>query len=635
MPVAEQVELPAQCFDDGPIGVGRLGIRIGQIVASQEQSPGDDRLPVDPPEGLQVGRLLVLSKDLGRDAQQVARLDEPAIAHVSDPIEHDHTMGKILAEPNQPSGGLGHRLERQDAGHHRETGKVLGQILLGIGQTLHGRDVRVRFQLDDLIDEHESHGRQYSRTLETRQPRPLPAAPLAIHRPGTDEQQAGEPGEQSSCAPLAATVRFGKLARFTTKSAPRAQNDTSREETIMYLSRFGVKNYKCLGEIDIPLTPIHVFIGENDAGKTSLLEAMEALCASSEQVLTDIFPKPWEGRELVYHGSQQASVELSGQWEPSEHDSEEGEKAPIRYGFTVDFPLDGVQCKTPGDWVEAGPTTQPLVSIKQKLPQTAVFRERHGNPLPQDETIGMWCQRLTQIIRRTQKYSFNPRQMAMPAAFDKGRRFRMDPDGFGLATLLDDLLGHDRKAFTELEEQYCSLFPQFTTIQTRTEIGLDRHEQPTGIPAASAKDGKAIYLKTRSGKEIRAQRASDGAILFLGLLALAYLPEPPKLLLLEEPENGIYPKRLGQVLELLKQLVSREEGIRFPQIIMTTHSPYVLSFFEPEQVTFLSRPADQPNGPVRARPLRDAPNIKERMGNEFFLGELWYNLSEEELFGDE
>ncbi len=24
----------------------------------------------------------------------------------------------------------------------------------------------------------------------------------------------------------------------------------------MFLSRFGVKNYKCLGEIDIPLTPI-------------------------------------------------------------------------------------------------------------------------------------------------------------------------------------------------------------------------------------------------------------------------------------------------------------------------------------------------------------------------------------------
>jgi len=367
----------------------------------------------------------------------------------------------------------------------------------------------------------------------------------------------------------------------------------------MYLSRFGVKNYKCLGEIDIPLTPIHVLIGENDAGKTSLLEAMGALCASSEQLLRQVLPKPWEGRELVYHGSSQASVELTGQWDPSERESEEGEETPFRYGFAVDFPLNGTSCKMSAYVAPAG----------HKLPSPS--------------------------IRPAQKYSFNPRQMAMPAAFDNRRRLRMDPDGFGLATLLDDLLGHDPRAFLELEREYCTLFPQFTKVRTRTEIGLDRHEQPTGIPIASAKDGKAIYLETQSGKEIRAQRASDGAILFLGLLALAYLPEPPKLLLLEEPENGIYPKRLGQVLELLKQLVGREEGVRFPQIIMTTHSPYVLSFFEPEQVTFLSRPADKPDGPVRARPLRDAPNIRERMGDEFFLGELWYNLSEEELFGDE
>ena len=67
---------------------------------------------------------------------------------------------------------------------------------------------------------------------------------------------------------------------------------------------------------------------------------------------------------------------------------------------------------------------------------------------------------------------------------------------------------------------------------------------------------------------------------------------------------------------------------------MTTHSPYVLSFFEPEEVTFLSRPKDRPDGPVRARPLRDARKVIEGMGSEFYLGELWYNMSEEELFGE-
>ena len=34
---------------------------------------------------------------------------------------------------------------------------------------------------------------------------------------------------------------------------------------------------------------------------------------------------------------------------------------------------------------------------------------------------------------------------------------------------------------------------------------------------------------------------------------------------------------------MLKQTVHRTEGVRFPQIILTTHSPYVLSFFEPRR----------------------------------------------------
>jgi predicted ATPase len=170
----------------------------------------------------------------------------------------------------------------------------------------------------------------------------------------------------------------------------------------------------------------------------------------------------------------------------------------------------------------------------------------------------------------------------------------------------------------KLRAEFCAQFPQFRSIQVRSEG-----------------PGKGIAFETKSGRIVRAQQASDGAILFLGFLALSFLPEPPTLLLIEEPENGIYPKRLDEVIKLLKGLVYHKDGTPFPQIVFSTHSPYVLTSFEPEEVTFLSRPPGDPEGPVRARPLRDAPNIRERLaGGEFYLGELWYNLTEEELFGD-
>ena len=225
--------------------------------------------------------------------------------------------------------------------------------------------------------------------------------------------------------------------------------------------------------------------------------------------------------------------------------------------------------------------------------------------------------------------------MVVPASIDPIRKFRMDPDGFGLATLLDDILSFDPGTFIALRDEFCKFFAQFRSVRLESEKATARHYQSDGMHQYSPTIGKGIYFETRTGQTIRARHASDGAILFLGLLALSHVPNPPNLLLLEEPENGVYPKRLGQVIKLLKGLVGSTSRVRFPQIILTTHSPYVLSFFEPEEVTLLSRSPDGPDAPVRARPLRDAPHIKERMAEEaFYLGELWYNLSEKELFGD-
>ncbi len=397
----------------------------------------------------------------------------------------------------------------------------------------------------------------------------------------------------------------------------------------MYLSRFGVKNYKCLGEIDIPLTPIHVLIGENDAGKTSLLEAMAAFFASSDRDLCSIFPEPWDGRELVLHESRNPRIELWGELEDTASESDELAGPIFRYGIAVDFPKKGRNCGLSGDWIEQQGKRQELSSARQ---QTTVKLFKQGHNIRKD--IRQEADMISNVLKPAHKYGLNPKLMAIPAVIDPARMFRLDPDGFGLPTLLGDISDYEPELSIHLRKEFCSFFPQFRNVRVESEDALQRRYTPDGMHTFGTGAGKGIYFETQSGEKIRARQASDGAILFLGFLALAHLPDPPKLLLIEEPENGIYPKRLGEVIELLKELVNRTEGVRFPQIIMSTHSPYVLSLFEPEEVTFLSRPPDNPDGPVRARPLRDAKNIKERMADGFYLGELWYNLSEEDLFGE-
>ena len=401
----------------------------------------------------------------------------------------------------------------------------------------------------------------------------------------------------------------------------------------MFLSRFGVKRYKCLGDIDVPLTPIHVLIGENDAGKTSLLEAMAAFCASSENDLREVFPGPWDGRELVLQGRSEPSIELWGEWEAWADGESRAPHPKFRYGMTVDFPLTGPNCSTQDNWIEVDGERRSLMPPGSRWARTSVHSLKRGEELPSTLPIAD-LKTISSVLKPAHKYALDPKLMAIPAAFDTERRFMLGPDGFGLGTLLDDILSYEAERFIHLRGEFCRLLPQFRSVRIMTEMGLKRVRARRGRYTIQEQDGKGVWFETQSGQTVRAEQASDGAILLLGFLALAHLPDPPNLLLIEEPENGIYPTRLRQVIELLKDLVHRTEGVRFPQIILSTHSPFVLSLFKPEEVTFLSRQSDKPDAPVRARPLRDAPNIEEMLGNEFYLGELWYNMSEKELFGE-
>lgn len=79
-----------------------------------------------------------------------------------------------------------------------------------------------------------------------------------------------------------------------------------------------------------------------------------------------------------------------------------------------------------------------------------------------------------------------------------------------------------------------------------------------------------------------ADELSEGTLYFLALLCIVHQPNPPKLLLLEEPEKGIHPRRIKEVLDFIFQLAEDKDI----QVIMTTHSERVLDEFEdiPEAV---------------------------------------------------
>ncbi len=76
------------------------------------------------------------------------------------------------------------------------------------------------------------------------------------------------------------------------------------------IESFYVNNYKCLVDVRIPLTPIHVIIGQNDSGKTSVLEAMLTLSRSTAEQVHHIFPGNQFIPELFYTDGVGATIEF-------------------------------------------------------------------------------------------------------------------------------------------------------------------------------------------------------------------------------------------------------------------------------------------------------------------------------------
>jgi predicted ATPase len=226
-------------------------------------------------------------------------------------------------------------------------------------------------------------------------------------------------------------------------------------------------------------------------------------------------------------------------------------------------------------------------------------------------------------------YRWNPRLLALPAAQDSKRRFRMRPDGFGLVQFLDDILGYDRDQFDALEKKFCSIFPEIASLKLVGQMAFrspsDDVEEVTRLDQA---EGKGLYFELRAGKRlVPATQASDGALLVLAYLTVLSSPERPSLLLVEEPENGIHPKRLRDVLRILRDLVAQQSRT---QVVFTTHSPYAVDLLEPNEVTLCTKRVD---GSVEVKRMADSETVREQH-SLFTLGEIWTAEGDETLARD-
>ncbi len=163
------------------------------------------------------------------------------------------------------------------------------------------------------------------------------------------------------------------------------------------------------------------------------------------------------------------------------------------------------------------------------------------------------------------------------------------PDAANIAWLVKELQ-EDKETHEEWCEHIRIALPTIKTIQ-----------------AATREDDNFAYftVEYQSGLKVNSASVSDGTLAIIAYTILPFLPghRLPKLITIEEPENGIHPKGIEAVLEAIS-------SVKTSHVWVTSHSPIVVAHTEPDKLLCLRATSEG----VVATPGTQHPRLKEWKG---------------------
>ena len=366
----------------------------------------------------------------------------------------------------------------------------------------------------------------------------------------------------------------------------------------MSLQSLRVRNFKAVvNSKTVKLGPLTAFIGNNGAGKSSLIEALETYQAIVRDGL-DLAMQRWLGIEHVRHKGQEAK-ERMGQavnpiaWELALGDSP---RKVRRLSMTVNN----------------DPAANRMFIASERFTLPAGIwcdRDSTNRTVPYDSGRSLLALRLEAEILETrdevlawQFLTLSPEHMGLPVSQQRTKgHVRLASDGSNVADFLLDLRRQDVNAFNGIVETMAFVLPYAKDIQpTLTSSEIER---------------KAWLQLSEDTFKVPGWLLSTGTLRMLALLALLRHPKPPPLIVVEEIENGLDPRSIHLIVEEIRSAVL--SGVT--QVIVTTHSPYLLDLLTLEHLVVVER--DAKGHPHFTRPA-DHAHLRN-WAQEFAPGKLY------------
>jgi predicted ATPase len=369
-------------------------------------------------------------------------------------------------------------------------------------------------------------------------------------------------------------VHHGGLELRTGKDKSKARAADAKKP-ILRLKSLSLEGFKAVKRGRIALGDLTLLIGRNGSGKSSVVEALQWLqesMVSGLQAATEGRFKRYEELRNKRSTSTALHLEFSGSSEEPVHYTLRVAKAAGKYvrPIVVD---EGLRTRRRAPqwpiWTTKGQKGPAVRNISEANP------ERDGDRLALSTAprSGGAVQNVVDFLRRMVVLRLSPTSMVHTVSLEpRARGAVLDEEGRGLAAMLANMSTSQLKRVQQNVARVIRGIEDVKVVET---------DKARGYFAATE---RMLSRGGRKTHDIPAWMLSEGTRRMTAMFALlAYRPQP-SMILIEEIENGLDPWTLEYVFEELRAAAAR--GI---QILLTTHSPFLLDHVRPEQVVHVRR----------------------------------------------
>lgn len=379
------------------------------------------------------------------------------------------------------------------------------------------------------------------------------------------------------------------------------------------LKRLRVRNYLSLLDVDLELTKRNVFVGPNMSGKSNLVDCLRFLAQVAQTGLIKALIDRSGFSEVVWKGTpadHRISISLN-----FEEPTQEGPPSIYEYEISIlGSPTGLISIESEQLAVERKGRTFILADLKNgkgsiNRLEGPTLSESTGDPsvsLLQLSIPGWEGTHFKSYIASWRFYKLVPDLMKQVNAAVAQNFLTQSGDNF--SSWMMTLLTKYPNEFRRLKQAATDALPGLVEILS----------PPTQFATT--------YLLTRERhlrEPINIWRMADGELVFLALLSLIFAPVElsAPLFCVEEPETHLHPRLLDTLVEIQTQ-VQKEYGVQAAQVLVTTHSPYLVDQVELDDLVVL----EKIEGATRCVRPSSKAHLKELLQREEVgLGELWYS----------